>query len=414
MTPPSALPRSLAAAAMAAVLLTGCASSGNAPGTGTTTGQTTSTTAITRDVLIPLGRPGAQATVDNFAIAPWSAEHGECSPVRTATTGATFETAYYPSQKDATVHISLTLDSAGRLIRSTESHGRMYMPPPGVAGQATPAIAAADDAAGITIILDYQTDVGALMRSERGNPMQSMAVSTRAVGELALLGSPADKARAAARMCGVGQYASARAEPPSVPGTRSPQGPDDVARDFFDAVGNERWTAAAADLDSAALVRFRLDAIRGLLGYAKSVTAAGANPAHGISWSSVADTNVFARYDTVSVITQGDSTTVGALAHLAPAAFAARALEIAYTPRVGREQYTVLGSVSEGDSVAHVVYRGDFAGMRMGDASLSRSLMHLRRVGSAWKIAPQESVLQPYDIINGAANYRMMRQRQGN
>lgn len=411
MIAPSALPRSFAAAAMAAAFLAGCGSAGNAPSAAPAPANTKT---ITRDVLIPLGRPGGEATVDNFAIAPWSAEHGECSPVRTATTGATFATAYYPSRRDATVHISLTLDSAGRLIRSTESHGRMYMPPPGVTVQPTPASAAAGDTPGITIILDYETDVGALMRSERGKPMQSMAVSTRAVGELALLGSPADKALAAARMCHMGKYATVQTETPSVPRTRSPQVPDDVARDFFDAVGNERWNAEAADLDSAALVRFRLDAIRGLLGYAKSVMAAGANPLHGIGWSSTADTNVFARYDTVSVITQGDSTTVGALARLAPAAFAARALAIVYTPRVGRERCTVLGSVSEGDSLAHVVYRRDFAGLRLGDASLSRSLMHLRRVGSEWKIAPQESVIQTFDIINAATSYRMVRQRQGN
>jgi hypothetical protein len=190
--------------------------------------------------------------------------------------------------------------------------------------------------------------------------------------------------------------------------------PDDVARQFFREVADGDWNAAAAELDPESAEQFRRQALRSLLSYAKARAARANNGPMNLAWSTMADTIIAAPYDTASIVTRADSTTLGALAHLGPMAFVARALEANYQPSIGQTQYTVIGYVAEGESLAHVVFRRDFGGSHLtGEAAMARSLMHLRRVDGSWKILPQDAVLQATGLLNQAVQYRMQRMRSG-
>ncbi len=383
---------------------TGCASSPAPTPTTTPAGVV----AVSRDIFVPVNPGPGAATIHDFAIAPWHYDRFDCMPLRTTPSGAVMETVEYPSRRAPQVSVSLTLDSAGRLVRSSETHGVFrFRPPTGDTTRSALDSALRAQAASqqsTMISLDYVVDPGLLIKRGGRRTLQTLAVSTRAVADLPSLDRPAEHAREAMRDCHVGRaYADT-----AIPG---PGGaPDDVARQFFRAIGDEDWTAAVAYFDSTTLQNTREQGIRNLLGWAKEGAPTQANRRPGqstaIGWNSDADTANLAKYDTVSVVTPYRSTTIGALARLSAAAFAARTLEATYARGTGRTNFTVLGYVSEGTALAHVVYRMDRAGVTYFSLNMYRPVLHLRREAGAWKIIADFATLSPGNIVNAAVNYR--------
>ncbi len=363
---------------------------------------------MSRDVFVPVNPRTAAGSIADFAVPPWHYDRFECRPVRTTPSGAVIETVDYPSRDAPAVAVTVTLDSAGRLVRSSENHGvfRLHAPAAGTTRVALDSALRAQAAAerSTVISLDYVVDPGLLMTGRGGRILQTLAVSTRAVADLALLDRPGRHAREAMRDCHVGRVDvdTARPEPA--------EAPDDVARAFFRAIGDEKWSTAAAYFDPTTLRAFRDHGIRNLLGWAKAGAPTAANRRPGqsaaIGWSSDGDTADLAKYDTVPVVTQGGATTIGALARLSPVAFAARTLEAAYARGAGRTNFTVLGDVREGTTLAHVVYRVDDAGVTYFTPNMYRPELHLRREAGAWKIIADLATLGPANIVNAAVNYR--------
>ncbi len=362
---------------------------------------------MTRDVFVPVNPRAAAATVADFAVAPWHYDRFECRPVRTTPSGAVIETVDYPSRDAPEVAVTVTLDSAGHLVRSSETHGVFrFHAPAGMTRVALDSALRAHAAAerSTLISLDYVVDPGLLMKRGGGRSLQTLNVSTRAVADLPLLDRPARHAREAMRDCHVGRVDADTTSPEPA------ETPDDVARAFFRAIGDENWTAAVALFDSTTLRASRDHGIRNLLGWAKAGAPTAANRRPGqsaaIGWSSDADTADLAKYDTVPVVTQGGATTIGELARLSPMAFAARTLEAAYARGTGRTNFTVLGDVREGADLAHVIYRVDDAGVTYFAANMYRPELHLRRVAGAWKIVADLATLGPINIVNAAVDYR--------
>ncbi len=404
------------AALLAAIASAGCRSAQ----TGAAAGAVPVTRRVVVADLFAPTTPPVASTIDNFALPPWFPEGGECMPVRTAPNGAVFATVYYPTEREPQVLITLTVDAAGRLVQSHETRGVIrFRPRPGDTTRAglDSALTAAQRATRSTTIgLDYVTDAGTLSQRGGGGPNRVLTVSTTAVADLPLLDHPRDHARAAARLCRVGSDAAGAAPLVSAPASRDLATPEAVARAFFDAIDAERWDAAVALVDSADLPGMRLQGLRSLLGWAKSGAHTVAKQAPGapsnFGWSSSRDTTVRAADDTISVIGPGDSTTVGALARLAPRDFAARTLAAANRRGVGTIVFRVLGAVTEGDSVAHVVYRRDYAGAHVTTAAANRDMLHLRRVNGEWKVVATPPLFTASAIVQAAVNYQPPRERR--
>ena len=373
----------------------------------------TTMTAVTREVIVPVGQRTNGSRFRDRAVGRGG---GECQTIRTTATGAVFKTAYYPSKADARVTVSLTFDSVGRLIRSTQTNGvlRFHLPP----GDTTPATRDSDLSAAVqsvhstTISLDYVTDDGLLIQRGGGRPERSMLVSTTAVGDLEVLGRPAERACEAATTCHVAaqRTAGTTAPNPLPPHSRSLMAPDDVAQRFFDAVQDEHWTEAAAFFDSTDVSANRLPSLKALLGWAQggALTAArqpaGTPFRGGFNWAR--DTSKLETYDTVAVVTAAGSTTIGALARLSPEAFLATSL----AARLGQPRPVaasqVVGFVTEGDSVAHVVFRTQYLNSRFATPPTQRELLHMRRVSGRWMIIPTSPFVSAGDMAAAAMNYR--------
>ncbi len=400
------------------VLLAGCASQHSPAATPAPTSATPRVGVVRRDVFVPVGPVQSSRNIRDFAIAPWSAEGGECRPVRVTPTGAEYESVYYPNLEHAGVLIALTLDSTGHIIHSSETHGVIrFRPPKGDTTRAglDSALARAQRATRVTTIsLDYVTDNGFLVQRGGGEPARSMVVSTVAVQHLQLLDNPAQHARDAARHCRVGIYgepgAGTAARPTNAQGSRTLMTPEDVARAFYDDLRQREWTRAAALMDLPDAGQFRLLVLRNLVGWAMkgSPTFAkerAAGSRLGIGWGAARDTALLPRYDTVSVITAHDSTTIGALAHLPPDTLVARMLASTYGDYGNMTVPIFIGYVTEGDSLAHVVYRTGYVGGLYTPPATQRTLVHLRRVGGSWKLILGEPVLSASAIVNAAIQY---------
>lgn len=375
---------------------------------------------IRRDVFVPVGPAQSSRNIRDFAIAPWSNDGGECIPIRLTATGARYESVYYPTRKNAKVLIALTVDSTGHLVHSTETHGVIsFRPPPGDTTRAglDSALVKAQRATRVTSIsLDYLTDNGFLMQRGGGQPTRSMIVSTVAVENLPLLDNPAQHARDAARHCNVGVYGEprvgAQAQPTPGQSSRALMAPDDVARAFYDDLRQREWAQATSLMDTHALGRFRMNVLKDLLGWAEKGAqtfgkqrAAGGSP-KSLGWSSARDTSLLGRYDTVSVITRGDSTTIGTLARLPDDTLVARLLAAVHGAYGATTVPIFIGYVTEGDSLAHVVYRTAYYGGSFAPEATQRSMVHLRRVDGRWKIIVGPPVLEAYSVVNAAVNYR--------
>jgi hypothetical protein len=74
--------------------------------------------------------------------------------------------------------------------------------------------------------------------------------------------------------------------------------------------------------------------------------------------------------------------------------------------------FRVLGAVTEGDSVAHVVYRRDYAGAHVTTAAANRDMLHLRRVNGEWKVVATPPLFTASAIVQAAVNYQPPRERR--
>lgn len=131
---------------------------------------------------------------------------GECSLLHTGGSGATIVIAYYPSRARPRMQVTVTFDSARRLVRYSERRGIPHIP--STAGM-TPAqrdsVARAADASmrSTTISLDYAIDQAIASNRGGGQPTNAVLSNVRTAEQLDNLGRPAARLERMRKLCGV-------------------------------------------------------------------------------------------------------------------------------------------------------------------------------------------------------------------
>ena len=191
--------------------------------------------------------------------------------------------------------------------------------------------------------------------------------------------------------------------------------PSDVARAFFDALRDGRWADAAALVHPDATVALRESCLAHLVAWAEHRDESRAAPERdgmvvGYSSDGIVDSTRLARQAGTPLPAFDGRPTLGALAELEPAAFMATLLS-ASNPAVcatmagpfARPSRRVIGDVSEGEALAHVLYRAENVGVAYTDPH-HVDVVHLSCVDQDWRVT---LTAMNYDLIDGGYMLRM-------
>ena len=185
-----------------------------------------------------------------------------------------------------------------------------------------------------------------------------------------------------------------------VPGGRlmAQSSPQTVAQHFFGALEGRRWRDAAALIDPQQLVSYRDETLAMLVALIQQREELRRMPAQGsgalvpLSSDGKLDPEALARVGDTPLPAVPGVRTLRDLAALPPAEFLARLLEASDLRSLERSggridslRRRILGAVAEGDSVAHVVYRLEGAGVRYDDPYHVEGLATVRR-GDRWYV----------------------------
>jgi hypothetical protein len=170
--------------------------------------------------------------------------------------------------------------------------------------------------------------------------------------------------------------------------------PQKVAKQFFAALNERRWDDAIALCDPGSLGRFRDHELASLIAWAENREDMARVPGQlfGFSTEDVLSGDRLAKQATVSLRAAPGMPTIGYLAALSPAGFAAFCLKQADSadPPNGddvteRARGSVIGVVTEGESVAHVLFRFVGGGWNYDDPYYVE-LMRLCKGAAGWLI----------------------------
>jgi hypothetical protein len=131
---------------------------------------------------------------------------GECNVQRTAGSGATIVSAAFPNRAAAAMTVTITFDSAGRLVRYSEVRGapRVHTPPGMSGAQIDSALTAAMNAVRTTsITLDYPIDQAVLMNRGNRRPVDAVMGTVRAAENVERLGPVRKRLDRVRGLCGV-------------------------------------------------------------------------------------------------------------------------------------------------------------------------------------------------------------------
>lgn len=174
--------------------------------------------------------------------------------------------------------------------------------------------------------------------------------------------------------------------------------PQTVARDFFAAIDGRRWREAASLVDPEQLGPYREETLSTLVSYAQRREELRRRPRRGSG--ALMPLSIDGKLDTLALARVGDMPfppspgvrTLRDLAALPPAEFLARYFE-AIDPRsdermkggVDWSKVRILGAVTDGDSIGHVLYRSEAPGARYDDPYHVQVLATVRR-GDRWYV----------------------------
>jgi hypothetical protein len=132
---------------------------------------------------------------------------GECLLTRSGGSGATHVIAMFPSHVNARSRVTLDFDSAGRLIRYSESRGvvpAVKLPPTTPRAQLDSALRATMEASHLTTInLNYPLDQAIAMNRGGNRPTAAVMGTVRSMESLESLGNPRARMERVRKLCGV-------------------------------------------------------------------------------------------------------------------------------------------------------------------------------------------------------------------
>jgi hypothetical protein len=196
------------AVALLSVVMAGCAS------------HQAGTSPPAQDIYVP--KPGVQRTTiaigDSFspksdaaAIAAFVLDlapvdtGGECSVIRTSGSGATIVMASFPRRANSHTQVSLSFDSAGHLVRFSDSRNGWHAPRMPMAKEKLDSVIRADLNAtrASSISFDYPLDQALAINRGGAKPTEAIIGSVRAFENMAKLGPPSARIAMVRRLCGV-------------------------------------------------------------------------------------------------------------------------------------------------------------------------------------------------------------------
>lgn len=352
----------------------------------------------------PDTEPRKLVMLDAFVpAAPAVDSGGECQELPLPTSNV-IKSVAFPTIRDSRASIMLTADMSGKLERYSERRG---MPRIAFAGgfptpmQRDSAFRAARASTRWTTIeLDYASGTARLVNEGGGLRYEFVETSLRNVEQLDRLGRPGARAKRAVALCG-GMRAAVKAPPPAPPRAAAPA---IVLQTFFDALDAQAWNMAASLVDERVIVAYRLENLKALIGWArggaKTYAANGPPDNQDIRFEPVQDTTLIARYDTLTVPGLGRVITLGQLGRLSPREFAALGFSSHFDRSARGARRHIIGTVLEGDSIAHVLFRTQWTVMgqiglplQASEVRLYAEVAQLRRIGGEWRIAASASML---------------------
>ena len=131
---------------------------------------------------------------------------GECRLTRTSGNGSTIVQASFPSFDSVRTSVTLMFDSAGHLVRYSESRGaglHVRTPPGTSEAQRDSAFRASQAFRRSSLTLDYAIDQGVATNSGGGKTTTAVLGSVRAVESLAALGPQTKRLARVRKLCGV-------------------------------------------------------------------------------------------------------------------------------------------------------------------------------------------------------------------
>jgi hypothetical protein len=130
---------------------------------------------------------------------------GECSVARTAGSGATLVSAWFPRRTAAHTQVSIMFDSSGRLVRFSDRRGGMTPPMTGMTPeQRDSTIRAVNTATRSTLItLDYAIDQAIVQNRGGGRPTDAILSNIRAIEKMEKFGPIVARVERVRRLCGV-------------------------------------------------------------------------------------------------------------------------------------------------------------------------------------------------------------------
>jgi hypothetical protein len=125
---------------------------------------------------------------------------------RTTGSGATVVTAFFPARLKAVMQVSVTFDSAGRLVRYSEQRGIPDMSAAkGMKIEQVDSLRRAQQAKTrtTTVSLDYAIDQGMAINRGDNRPVTAVMGTVREIERLQQLGPPSARLDRVRKLCGV-------------------------------------------------------------------------------------------------------------------------------------------------------------------------------------------------------------------
>ena len=198
------------------VLLTGCTAAANqspapaapapgAPASGSPTGSAMMIRRVSGSESFVPRTDDASIRAFRPDVAPLDSG-GECSVFRTGGSGATMVTAGFPARLNPHTSVTIMFDSAGHLIRYSESWGARRVSYPGTftnAQRDSVMRAAADAVRSTSISIDYGMDQAVVSNHGGGRPTEAILGPVRMIETLQVLGPQPVRLARVRKLCGV-------------------------------------------------------------------------------------------------------------------------------------------------------------------------------------------------------------------
>jgi hypothetical protein len=377
--------------------------------------------AVDAQSIVRMTRSSAPVRLRDFAPAvPAVDTGGECRRVATTPVGGAMLAVAFPSRAAPQMSVTLTTAADGRLLRVSEFRGvpvPTKIPPGAPSGVRDSLLTAARTRDRTTMIsVDFMTGTVVASNIGGGLPDTSATGDLREVDQLPALHMPVARAARALALCRMpsnGAPALAPKAAVDIAGTlRAGLPPDSTVSLLLTLLRAKRYQEAAQLFELTNAERGRTDALQ-LLRVMISRKEIGFDLVAMGKAAAALDKQAIA--DTLHIPGVADTAvTIASLARMPIVDFLALGARIRDASASSAYYRPVATGIEQGDTVAHVVIRPEFAlpltpsaQARVSAVEQSQTL-HLRRVNNRWLFVGHNFLMGPMDVQIGVMSTQMM------